>query len=394
MALGTILSRYVVRQILAPLGLAVGMLTALFMMAEMVKITNWVVNYGVEAGHVIALLALMTPSFLVFVIPMSLLLGTVLTFLRMSSDNEVIAVKNGGASIYRFLPPVLLLAAAACAVTLGMTLVAVPWGRAAFADLAYRVVSDRIDIALREKSFNDTLDKVVVYVGDVDPKARRWTHVFIEDRRDPRAVNTVVAPAGRLLSGAGQKELRLLLEKGTIFQARPEEGRAQALNFETYLLVFDLSQSPAFNPQRQKSIKEQRLSELEEELAALPADHPRRHKIRTLIHRMFAIPCACFALALLGLPLGIQSRRAKRSFGLALCLGAILLYYLLLTAGYAAGEKGLVAPAVAMWMPNAVMGVIGGYLLVQTAREKPSRLLQLAARLPGAARLRGGPEAA
>jgi lipopolysaccharide export system permease protein len=390
MAAASILSRYVVRQILGPLGLSVGMLTVLFVMAEMVKITNWIVNYGIGMGRVLALLALMMPSFLVFIIPMSLLLGVVLTFLRMSSDNEVIAVKSSGASITRFLPPVMLLAAAACGLTLFLTLAAVPWGRAALADLAYRVVTDRIDLALKEKVFNDTLDRVVVYVGSVDPKARRWTNVFIEDRRDPRAVNTVVAPEGRLLSEPGQKELRLLLVNGTIHQTRLAEGRAQAVRFTTYQLVFDLKASPVFNPQRSKSIKELRLAELEEELAALPPDHPRRYKIRTLIHRMFAIPAACFSLALLGLPLGIQARRARRSFGLALSLAAILLYYLLLTAGYALSEKGLVPPAAAMWLPNLVIAALGAYLLVQTVRERPSRILRIAARVPGARRLLGG----
>jgi lipopolysaccharide export system permease protein len=390
MAVIPIIHRYILREILAPFAVAVGLLTVLFFMAEMIKITNWVVNYGVGVLAVLSMLALMMPSFLVFIIPMALLLSVLLAFLRMSSDNEIIAIKSGGASIYRYLAPVVFFSAVACTLTLLMTLYGVPWGRAAFADLAFRLVTNRIDIALKEKTFNDTLDKVIVYVGSVDPKDRRWTNVFIEDKREPETVNTIVAPEGRLLSAPGQTQLRLLLNDGTIYQTHLRDRRSQAIRFTSYHLAFDLKDHSAFSDQRSKSTKELGLADLQRELATLKPGHVRYHKVRTMMQRMFSIPAACFALGLLGLPLGIQSRTAKRTFGLVLALICILLYYLLLTAGYALGEKGLIPPLAAMWLPNLIIGALAVYLLVQTAREKPSMVALLVSRLSRARPLRRG----
>jgi lipopolysaccharide export system permease protein len=45
-----------------------------------------------------------TPYFLVFVIPMSTMMAVLLTFLRLSADNEIIALKTGGLNTYRLLP--------------------------------------------------------------------------------------------------------------------------------------------------------------------------------------------------------------------------------------------------------------------------------------------------
>jgi lipopolysaccharide export system permease protein len=92
------------------------------------------------------------------------------------------------------------------------------------------------------------------------------------------------------------------------------------------------------------------------------------------LHRRFSIPMACLSLALLAFPLGIQSKSSKRSYGLVLCLFFFLLYYIMLTAGYAFGENGDYPPQIGMWMPNLVMTCLALYFLYQTARERTLKI--------------------
>ena len=94
------------------------------------------------------------------------------------------------------------------------------------------------------------------------------------------------------------------------------------------------------------------------------------YKVKMVLHRRFSFPVACLAMGLIAFPLGIQSKNAKRSFGLVLCLFFFLLYYLLLTIGYAFGEDGSYPPAIGMWLPNFVMGSLGMFMLIQTGRER------------------------
>jgi lipopolysaccharide export system permease protein len=91
-------------------------------------------------------------------------------------------------------------------------------------------------------------------------------------------------------------------------------------------------------------------------------------------HKKFSIPMACFALGILALPLGIVSKRVKRSSGLVLGLVYFLIYYILLSVGLVFGETGAYPPLIGMWLPNVVMGGLGVFLLIKTANEKPVRV--------------------
>ena len=92
------------------------------------------------------------------------------------------------------------------------------------------------------------------------------------------------------------------------------------------------------------------------------------------LHKIIAMPFACFALGILAVPLGLQSKSQRPSLGLVVGLVFFLIYYLLLSAGHVLGESGRVSPSLAMWAPNIIMGLLGVYLLVGTARERAFRI--------------------
>ncbi|MBS0014386.1 MAG: LptF/LptG family permease, partial [Desulfobacterales bacterium] len=77
----------------------------------------------------------------------------------------------------------------------------------------------------------------------------------------------------------------------------------------------------------------------------------------------------------LALPLGVMSVSARKSAGLGMGLLCFLIYYLLLSAGTVLGESGRFHPAIGLWAPNGIMGVLGLYMLVKTAKDEPVGLL-------------------
>ncbi|MBW2706929.1 MAG: LptF/LptG family permease, partial [Deltaproteobacteria bacterium] len=110
-------------------------------------------------------------------------------------------------------------------------------------------------------------------------------------------------------------------------------------------------------------------------------DEEAFQKAKMELHRRYSIPAACLALGLLAFPLGIQSKTAKRSFGLILGLFFFFTYYLLLTAGYSFGKSGLLPPEIGMWLPNFVMTGIGLFFLFQTGRDRSLKIDLLAQRI-------------
>ena len=352
-------------------------------MAEMLKITDLIVNYGVGLFTLFKILLFSTPYFLIFVIPMSIMMAVLLTFLRLSSDNEIIALKTAGIHTYRLLSPVLIFCLIGCLFTLFMAIYGLPWGKRSIRGLTFKVLSSNLDVGLKERTFSDRFNDVMLYVNKIDIKNKVLRDIFIEDKRTKDIVSTVVAPQGKVFSEPGKFIFHLRLYQGIINQVGLEDHSAHTIHFDTYDIRLDLKNSITAAVLR-RDRKEMTISELRQYLLDAPKKDWKYYKALMELHKKFSIPFACFALGLLAVPLGIQYKAAKRSSGLVLGLVFFLIYYLMLSAGMAFGENGSLPPLIGMWMPNVVMGGIGLYLLVKTASERSFKiefLLQLMQRL-------------
>ena len=117
MKINSIIDRYLFKELFPPFLINLGFFTFVFLMAEMLKITDLIVNYSVGLLVILQILLYSIPYFLMYVTPMSTMMAVLLTFLRVSSDNEIIALKTGGVSLYRLLPPVFLFCLVGCLLT-------------------------------------------------------------------------------------------------------------------------------------------------------------------------------------------------------------------------------------------------------------------------------------
>jgi lipopolysaccharide export system permease protein len=343
-------------------------------MAEMLKVINMVVNYDVGVLTVLLMLAYSTPYFLTFVTPMSIMMAVLLTFLRLSSDNELIALKTSGVSIYRLLSPVMSFCLFGYMLTLFMTIYGMPWGRLAVKELVYKAVSSNLEVGLKDRTFNGDFKDVVLYVSKINPKNKEFQDIFIEDKRSQNIVVTTVAPKGELVGNPDKHVWLLLLYNGTTYQVDLKNRSANFIDFETYEIRLDISKAASNYKQRAKHRKEMSLSELQKYLNTSTQKDVRYYNTLMELHKKFSIPVACFALGLLAVPLGIQSKSAKRSLGLVMGLISFLFYYVLLSIGLVFGETGAYPPAFGMWFPNIAMGGLGGYLLIKTANERQLRI--------------------
>lgn len=348
--------------------------TFIFLMTRILDITNLIVNYSVSIATIILMLVYTVPYFLVFVIPLSIMMSILLTFLRLSNDNEIIALKTGGVSIYKLLPPVFLFCLLGCLLTGFMTIYGLPWGRLFFKELTIKVVSSNVDLGLKERTFNDGFKGVMLYVSKIDLKKKVLIDVFIEDQRSKSIVSTVVAPRGVIFSDPDKFAFQMRLYNGIINQVDLGNRTVNSINFDTYDLSLDLKKAAAVAKGGPKGKKEMSLAELRQSLKSAARKDAQYYSILIEFHKKFSIPFACFALGLLAIPLGLLSSSAKKSFGLGLGLISVLLYYLLLSAGKVFGEAGVYPPIIGMWVPNIVMGGIGMFLLVKVAEEQPLKV--------------------
>ncbi len=90
--------------------------------------------------------------------------------------------------------------------------------------------------------------------------------------------------------------------------------------------------------------------------------------VRIQIHRRIAFSLASVLLSVLAVPLGIQPLRSGRSAGALTAIGLMALYWVLFSVGEKAAESGMAAPWLALWAPNAMVVVVGLWLMRRTTR--------------------------
>ena len=374
MKINTIINRYLLREMLLPFSINLLFFTFIFLMRTILDITNLIVNYKMSVGLVMLMLIYSMPFFFQYVIPMSVMMAVLLTFLRLSNDNEIIALKAGGVSIYRFLPPVFLFCLAGALLTGFMTIYGLPFSKVSLKKLMIQAAAANIDAGIKEGKFNDSFDGAMLYVNKVDIKNREMIDVFLEDRRVKGVVSTIVAPKGRVFNEPGKHAFHFTLYDGAINQVDLKNRTNHTIHFDAYDIRLDLKQSATDAISRQKDDEEMALGELVEFLNSRKEKDDVYYRASLKFHEKFSIPFACLALGLLAVPLGIQSKTDKRSLGIMLGLVLFLLYYLMLTLGWSFGQTGRYPPLIGMWAPNVLMGGGGLYLLIRSAKDRPITL--------------------
>src|SRR5574341_2325546 len=118
----SLLDRYLAREILLPFGAGLVFLTQILLATQLLAEADICCGSGVAAWGVVRVIALLTPHFLGFILPVAFLLGAVVGVGRLAEDREIIAIGAAGLSPARLVRVPLLLGSAVSAVALVVAL--------------------------------------------------------------------------------------------------------------------------------------------------------------------------------------------------------------------------------------------------------------------------------
>ncbi len=337
---------------------------------KMLSITELIVTHGVRASQVGRMVVYLLPDILAFALPAASLMAVVVGFLRLSADNEIIALKSCGISLYQTLPPVVALSLLGMVLGLLISIAAVPWGNRSFKELLFQIAESKADLGIKERVFSEPFDGVVFYVNSFSARDRIMRDLFVVDRRDPALTHTIVAGEGRIYRHSKERAITLRFRDGTVFVSAAGQGKDRTIRFDTYDLNVGLQDILKALAGRKRAPKEMTVREL---VAGLRSAESGREKYnQTVIELMerFAIPLAVLLMGIAGVPLGSQLRTAGRTAGVGVSLLVFLAYYLCLAAARSVCETGAVPPALGVWIPDLLLAVICIYLLRRVAREQ------------------------
>src|SRR5262245_51981591 len=370
-----ILDRYIVREIIPPFAIGLLILTFALMMPPILRNGEKLVEKGVAWPTIARVLWTLTPQALSITIPMALLVGILVALGRLSADREFVALQACGVSAFRVLRPIAVLAVLGTAATTYETIVALPDANQTFREITFNIVASSAETDIKPRVFFTNFPSRILCVRHIKPGVG-WLDVFFAD--DTKADQTTVyfARSGRLLIDRQKRTVQLLLEDGTshtTFPARPDGYDGSA--FGTLMLNMD---AETVFPRTQviKGDNEMTIAELKAKIAENRKTGSWTASQEFTIQQKFSIPVACLVLALIGLALGVNNRKEGKLATIALGVGVIFVYYILLYSSRAAALAGRLSPVLAPWVANVLLGAVGIALVIWRAgvADQPIRI--------------------
>jgi lipopolysaccharide export system permease protein len=343
--------------------------TFLVLAGRILKLTEWMVNHDIHLSQVLLITLYTLPYVLFFTLPMATLLASLIAFSRLNEDNEIIALRSSGVSLYQILPPVVTFSIISYLFASFIAIHLFPIGNHSMSRLLFEVAKSNTSIGIKQAIFNDSIPNIVLYANHISADDQTLEGVFIFDERDPGLSNTIIARKGRISSNPKQMSINLHLTDGSIFMVGKDLDSSRKLQFNSYDLRIELSDIMNKFSSRMKGKKEMFISELRRQLKKTKKGTTKHNILSIELQRKFSIPFACLLLGLIGLPLGLMMGAKGKSWGIALSIVIFMIYYIFLLAADSLGETGKLNPVLAMWIPNMVLAATTFALLWRTARD-------------------------
>lgn len=375
-----ILSRYVFREISVPFLISLFIFTGVLFLVRVLKLFELIISRNVPITDILLLFSYIVPRFLEVALPMSLLLGIILAFSRLSSDSELVVMRASGLSLKQLLKPVIAFSVLSAIITLLIGCWIRPWANYQLGVGVFEIAKMQASSGLVAGVFNE-MGPLTLYAERVEDKTGRLANVIISDGRDPSQNRTFIAKHGQLVADNQNRTLTLRLFDGSIHHGT-------GLNYE--LTDFDVNnislEADALvdggAAKEGKKPNEMFIGELRRKVASYSSrqgeipDEERRVQLSYLVeyHSRYAIPVSCFFVAIIAMALGIQPSRGGYSWGTVANVTAgimlIVVYYLLFAFMSALGKKSAVPVGLLMWIPNAALCAVALFLfrLIESER--------------------------
>ena len=211
------LSRYLLRQHVAPLGFALAALTALMLVNTMAKQLSALLGKGLPTGVIVEVFVLSIPFIVAVTLPMAVLVAVLHVFTRLAADNEITAMQASGVSVTRLVAPVL--GGAAC-----VALLSFAWNDQVLPRSNHQLRILQVDIQRKKPSFTlkeQVINEVVagqffLRAARIDATANKLKDVTIYNLADPERRRVITADSGLMAYTPGGRDLYLTLQDGDI----------------------------------------------------------------------------------------------------------------------------------------------------------------------------------
>ncbi|MGJ8639410.1 MAG: LptF/LptG family permease [Opitutaceae bacterium] len=378
-----LLHRHILKEIFVSTCLAMGLFIFVLLVGNILRDAAGLLAAGkLEIATFLKLIGYLIPYVASYALPLGMLTGTLIALGRLSSQQEIVAMKAAGISLYQIASPVFLISFIGMLMAVVVNLHYGPQSRVASKQLVAEAITNNPVGFIEEKRFINEFPGYVIYMGDRDGSTMKdfWVWELDEEKRVQRFVR---AEEGELRYDRAANELVLDL-KNSVAEIRSETNQ-EAFNtmpevpsFGELSLALPLDQVfGEKGKKRRVKTKELTFSQLMDrrekalEAEAISGEGMSEDRLNVQVHlqKNFAMAFSVFSLAIFGVPLAIQVGRKETYANLAIAIVISMTYYfLMIIVSWMEGNPALRAD-ILIWIPNIVFQGVGFWLMRRASRH-------------------------
>ncbi len=412
-----ILERYILKENLKPFLVSLSVITFLLLLDHLIDLLNLIIDKHLDLLTVGWIFALSLPFIMALSVPMSVLTASIMSFGRLSTDNELVAFKSCGINIYTLLRPTVIAALFLSIFMIYFNDRVLPEANHQLKNMYIKANARRPISVLKPGVFTELKNYTIYvkeHVGD------EMLGIIIYNQEDRKFPQTITAERGRILLSNGGNSLRATLYNGEMHVIDPTDNdRYEVRTFKRFVLnIPDLgfSQqeiSTEYRGDREMSTKEMKgriveneqnivaahdeIADLRQKIAAMEKMGRTEENVKELkknrnllniklnkvgdmqkdirvyeveIHKKYAIAFACLIFVLVGAPVGMMTRTSGVGMSFSVSSFVFLVYYIALIGGEELADRGYMSPMLSMWVANILLGIAGIILILLSVREQ------------------------
>ena len=420
-----VLNKYLLKELTTPFFTTFFVLIFVLLSQFILKNLDRFLGKGLSLGIILKFLFLNSAWIISLAIPMAVLVTTLITFGKLSSNNEITAFKASGITYNTLLKPCLAFSFTILLLLIPYNLWLLPDMNHDVRKLSYKISKNRPDIEFNENMLNILSDKTI-YLGD-RINTNSFSNIIIFDNKYNNSLNTIMADDGEFLSmndgillnlnqgsiheksttnqeyrktffnnykiaipfnelgyndannlvkQEREMNIHLLIEKNNYFKEKIAEEKLELI--ENNSLLTSLKDSvDIINKGTLNILAKNKLNKkiniikkkIEKNNRLIPIYDKESNKYAVEIHKKFSVPFACIIFVLLGMPLGILAKKSNMGVSVSISLVVFIIYWCFLILGEELADNTIINPMLAMWAPNIFLSALSYYLYSLISKE-------------------------
>ena len=366
-----ILRNYIFKEFTVPFILSLAILIFVMLVGNLIKLAELVITKGVSFLSVLKLFLYLIPYLLTYTIPIAVLAAVLLSLGRLSSDNEILAIRASGINVFKLIMPLMI-----TGVIISLSLIilndrVIPKAHYAMRKTLVDIGIKNPTAALEPGTFINAFQKYVLFVYSIERNKQTGERNILNNVRiyEPQGKDKpsriIVARRGEFVSLPEKRIVKLKLIDGTSDEPDLKKpGEFYKLKFKTYYMTLSLADQNE-NRDIEKKPKDMTMNELKQEIQEYKAKGIDTVPLSAHLHQKLALAFSAFIFILIASPMAIITHRKEKALNFVLAFGIVIIYYLLLIGCEALSLQGHINPALGMWLPNIIFTVIGIVLLIK-----------------------------